>query len=165
MESRETDFNVIYKAIMEVYHEKFHEYLSSKPTGSLTDSDVIIMIMNLTVAISTNIYYSLKQILPTTPMDFDFMKVKLCNSLADKFEEIKSYNPKESVLPLTVEQVKEITEKGFAVIKMPDGRERKIMKEEIMVKKEDKDQLLKEAVKDATSTSKIITPGNRAFRR
>jgi|GEM_PF-2911630 hypothetical protein len=159
MSDQEKDFKDISQAIMRVYHEKMHDYLNSKPSGSLTDADVVIMIMNLTMAVSTNIYYSAKQILPTTPLDFDFMKAKLSNSLIDSFEKIKDYNPKERMLPLTVEQIKDIREKGFAIITMPDGSERKVTQDEILVKKEDADKLLNEA-KTAPSTPKIIIPNN-----
>ncbi len=164
MTNQEKDFKDISKAIMKTYHEEMHRYLNSKAAGSLTDADVIVMIMNLTMGISTNIYYSLKQILPTTPMDFDFMRAKLSNSLVDSFEKIKEYNPKESVMPLTVEQVKEIHEKGFAIIKMADGSERKVTEDEILVKKEDADKMLQET-KDAPHTPKIIIPTNRVVSR
>lgn len=164
MSDKEKDFKDISQAVMKTYHEKMHEYLNSKPQGSLTDADVVVMIMNLTMSVSTNIYYSLKQILPTSSLDFDFMKAKLSNSLIDSFEKIKEFNPKERMLPLTVDQIKEIHEKGFAMITMPDGTERKITEDEILVKKEDASKLINEA-KNATSTPKIILPTNRVVSR
>lgn len=163
----EKDFKEISSTIMKCYQDQMHTYLNSKPDGSLTDADVIIMIMNLTIGVGTNIYYSLKQILPNTPMDFDFMKVKLSNSLVDSFEKIKEYNPKESMLPLTVEQVKEINEKGSTIIKLPDGSERTVTKDELLVKREDADKLLDEAKKEAinaANTPKIITQSNGLLR-
>lgn len=163
----EKDFKDISSAVMKCYQEQMHTYLNSKPDGSLTDADVIIMIMNLTISISTNIYYSMKQILPTTPMDFEFMKVKLSNSLVDSFEKIKEYNPKESMMPLTVEQVKEINEKGSTVIKLADGSERTVTKDELLVKREDADKLLAEAKREtinAASAPKIITESNGLLR-
>jgi hypothetical protein len=164
MSNQEKDFKAISHAIMQTYHDEMHKYLNSKAAGSLTDADVIVMIMNLTMGISTNIYYSLKQILPSTPMDFDFMRAKLSNSLVDSFEKIKQYNPKESVMPLTVEQLKEIHEKGEAIITMADGSQRTVTKDEILVKKEDAEKILQET-KDAPHTPKIIIPTNRAVSR
>ncbi len=164
MDLKEKYFKSISVSIMKTYHEKMHEFLNSQPAGTLTDADVIILIMNLTMSVSTNLYYSLKQILPTTPLDFDFMKAKLSNHLIDAFEKIKEYNPKESVMPLTVEQVKEIRDKGFAIIKMSDGSERKVIEDEILIKKEDADKVLKEA-KDSQDSKKIIIPSNKIFSR
>ena len=168
METKEKDFKEMSANIMKSYHEEMHKFLNSHPEGTLTDADVIIMIMNLTIGVSTNIYYSLKQILPTTPMDFDFMRAKLSNSLVDAFEKIKEYNPKESVMPLTVEQVKDIQDNGFTIIKMPDGSERRVTQDEILVKKNDADKLTEAVKKDtlhAGGSKKIIIPGNAAFRR
>lgn len=158
--SKEEDFKGIFKAIMNTYRDQMHDYLNSKPAGSLTDADVVIMIMNLTSAVGTNIYYSLKQYLPTSPLDFDFMKVKLVNSFADSFEAIKSYNPKDGVMPLTVEHLKEIQEKGFVIIKLPDGTERKVTDNDILIKKDVAEKLVKET-KEAAHTPKIIVPSNR----
>lgn len=160
---KEADFKDISTAVMKCYHDKIHEYLNSKPAGSLTDADVIIMIMNLTIGISTNIYYSLKQILPTTPLDYDYMKVKLSNSLVDSFEKIKQYNPKESTMALTIEQVKEIHEKGFTIITLADGAQRKVTESEILIKKEDVDKLVQEQKREAVNANspKIIIPNNR----
>lgn len=163
---KETDFNLIYEEVLKCYEENLYDYLESKPAGSLTDSDVIIMIMNLTLTISSNIYYSLKKILPTTQMDFDFMKVKLINSLSDAFENIKKYNPKEKMMhPLTVEQVKEIHEKGFAYVTFQDGTQRKITVKDILVKKEDSEKLLQEQKRESVNANppKIIIANNSAF--
>ena len=168
METKEKDFKEMSGNIMKSYHEEMHKFLNSHPAGTLTDADVIIMIMNLTISVSTNIYYSLKQILPTTPMDFDFMRAKLSNTLVDSFEKIKDYNPKESVMPLTVEQVKEIQDKGFVIIKMPDGSDRRVTQDEILVNKNEADQITEAVKKDtvhAGGSKKIILPGNGAFRR
>lgn len=166
----ETDFQRISKIVMATYQEQMHEYLNSKPEGTLTDADVILMIMNLTIGIGTNVYYSLKQILPNTPMDFDFMKVKMVNSFIDAFEKIKDFTPKETMIALTVDQVKEIREKGSTIITLADGTNKTITVEDIMVKRDDADKLLKEAKKDAvkivpSNTKKIITNSGRSFRR
>lgn len=158
--SKEEDFKQIAQAVMNTYHEKMHDYLNSNPQGSLTDADVIIMIMNLTMSVATNIYYSVKQILPSSQLDYDFMKVKLSNSLADSFDKIKQYTPKESIMPLTVEQIEEIMKNGFAIITMPDGSTRKISENEVLVKKEDAEKLIKET-KEAPHSKKIIVPSNR----
>jgi hypothetical protein len=164
MSDKEKDLRDISQAIMKTYHEKMHEYLNSKPEGSLTDADVVVMIMNLTISISTNIYYSLKQVLPTTPLDFDFMKAKLSNSLIDCFEKIKEFNPKERMMPLTVEQITQIREKGFVMVTMPDGSERRVTEDDILIKKEDVDKLVNEA-KNATNTPKLILPSHNVVSR
>lgn len=161
--SKETDLSVMTTAIMKTYQEKIQHYLHSKPEGALTDADVIVMIMNLTVGVSVNIYYTLKQILPETKMDYPFMRAKMINAIADGFEKIVEYKPEETMVALTVEQVAEIKEKGFAVVPMPNGGARRITMDEIMVKRQDADKLLDEAKQKAdeiANTPKIITPHN-----
>lgn len=162
----ESEFKNISSAIMRCYHEQMHEYLNSKPPASLTDSDVIIMIMNLTIGVGTNIYYSLKQILPTTNIDFDFIKAKVINSFVDEFEKIKEYNPKENTMPLNADQIQEIAENGFCIIVMPDGSERKVTKEDILIKKEDVDKLINMQKKEVSheDTPKIIQSSNGLLR-
>jgi hypothetical protein len=166
--SKETDLQIITTAILRTYQEKIHEYLNSKPDGSLTDADVIVMVMNLVVGVSTNIYYTLKQILPDTKMDFDFMKAKMGNAIFDGFEKIKEFKPEETMVSLTVEQVKEIREKGFTLIDLPNGGQRKVSMEDIMVKRQDADKLLDEAKQkadDIANTPKIITSANGFLRK
>lgn len=164
-ESKEEAFKRISGDIMRCYHEKMHEYLNSQETGTVTDADVIVMIMNLTMGIGTNIYYSLKQILPTTVIEYDFVKAKIINSFVDAFDKIKDYNPKNDMLPLTTDQVKEIAREGFAMVTMPDGRQRKVTKEDILIKKEDVDKLAELKSKEiiGANTPKIIIPGGRTL--
>src|SRR6267154_1787118 len=146
--------------VMCCYHEEMHEFLNSVEPGTITDADVILMIMNMTISVGTNIYYSIKQILPTTVIDFDFSKVKIVNSFADSLEKIKDFNPKENTMPLTVEQVKEVVEKGFVVIAMPDGTQRKVTEKDILVKKEDIEKIIENAKKESVNdnTGKLIIP-------
>ncbi len=164
MDERDVDLQDMSKAIMKTYQEKMHEYLNSKPQGTLTDANVILMIMNLTIGIATNIYYTLKQILPGIQMDFDYMKAKMGNEIFAAFEKIKDYNPKDTMMVLTVEQVKEIQEKGFAVIPMPNGGARRVTVDELMVKKEDASKLIVDAKKKSINmpnSKKIVVPSNR----
>lgn len=168
MSNKDENFQDISRAIMKTYQDKMHEYLNSKPDGELTEADVIVMIMNLSVAISTNIYYTMKQILPTVKLDFDYMKAKMCNSIVDSFEKIKDFNPKDTMMSLTVEQVNEIKEKGFAMIPLADGSFRKVSIDEILVKRDDADKLLEEAknkAEDIANTPKIITSANGFLRQ
>lgn len=161
--SKETDLQKITTAIMKSYQENIHEYLNSKPEGTLTDADVIVMVMNIAVGVSINVYYTLKQILPDTKMDYDFMKAKMGNAIFDGFEKIKEYKPQETMVPLTVEQVKEIREKGFTILAMPNGGARRLTLDDIMVSRTDADRLLDEAKQkadDIANTPKIITSSN-----
>lgn len=160
-------FKQISKDVMLCYHEKMHDYLNSKEAGSITDADVVIMIMNLTIGIGTNIYYSLKQILPTSTVDYEFVKAKVINSFVDSFEKIKEYTPKNDMLPLTAEQVKEIATVGHAMVTMPDGKIRKITKEDILIKKEDIEKIKSLDKKEivGVNTPKIIVPGHHNFSR
>ncbi len=163
MLNQEADFKEILDAVMKTYHDKMHAYLTGKPDGTLTDADVVIMIMNLTMNISTNVYYSVKQILSTTKVDYEFMTATIMNHLVDAFKNIKNYSPKETLMPLTVEQIKEIQEHGFTTITLADGAQRRVSKEELLVKKEDAKKIIEGAKHDAIAkihTPKIILPGS-----
>jgi hypothetical protein len=163
--TKETEFQRITMSVMKTYQSEMHEYLSRHSDGSITDADVIFMIMNLSVGISTDIYYTLKQILPSTQMDFDFMRASMVNAISDAFEKIKEFNPKETMIPLTPEQVAEVKDKGFTMLKNSDGTERKITMEDIMVKKEEADVILSNAKKQSLhkpGEKKIIT-SSRGF--
>lgn len=167
IDSKEQDLLKITTEVMNKYHDEIHNYLNSQPAGSLTDADVVIMVMNIVHAVSTNIYYSLKQFLPSTSLDLDFIRAKTLNSLAESFDGIKNYKPKESIKSLTVEQVKEIQEKGFTVIEMEDGTHRKITQDQLLAKKEEADKMAdhvkKEITKDA-NTPQIISTSGRPLR-
>jgi len=166
MQNREEEFKRISSAVMKVYHEELHSFLNNNPQGTITDADVIIMIMNLTINVSTNVYYSIKQILPTTQLDYDFMRAKVINALVDSFIKIKDFNPRESTMPLTVDQIKEIYENGFCMVTLADGTSRRISKEDVLVKKEDVEKLIDEKKKEKAdaSTPKIITSSNGLLR-
>lgn len=157
----------IANATMSTYHEKMHEFFQANQNGEITDADVIVMIMNVVISTATNVYYSFKQYLPTTVIDYEFTRVTIINALVRQLDEIKQYNPKETTMALTAEQVTEIVEKGFAMIKMPDGSERKIMKEELLIKKEDQDKLIAAKKKEALTNDppRIITPSGQPFLR
>jgi len=166
-EAQSEAFRKISGDVMRCYHEKMHEYLNSKEAGTITDADVVIMIMNLTIGVATNMYYSLKQILPTTTIDFDFIKAKVINSFVDGFEKIKEYTPKNDMFPLTADQVKEIAREGHVMVTMPDGKVRKVTKEDILIKKEDVEKIAEMQKKEVVGahTPKIIVPGHNAFSR
>lgn len=152
------------------YDRKFKELLKSVPEGSLTDDKVILMIMNCTVEIAKHCYFSLKDFLPTTVMDFKFIRASVINKLKDRFEEILAYVPNPETIPLTVEQVKEVREKGFTMMAMPDGSKRKITLDDILVKKDEADKIIQTAKKEImhhgpnpNAAKKIIVPGSTTF--
>ncbi len=154
-------FKKISSAVMKVYHDEMHDFLEDAPEGSLTDAEVAIMIMNLTIGSATNIYYSLKKFLPKVNLDFPFMRAKLINEMSATFEKIKDYNVKDQLIQLTPEQIKEIQEKGSTTIKNESGDEEKITMKDLMVSRKEADAFLnkaKEVLKDA-DTPKIIVPG------
>lgn len=167
MESNETEFKKMAEIVMKSYHDCMHNYLTSNELGKLTDADVILMVMNMTIGIGVNIYYSLKQFLPSSPVDYDFIKAKLINSFVDDFEKIKQYNPKTEMLSLTEDQIKTIARDGSVVVKMPDGTDKEITKEDILIKKEDVHKILNMNKKDIidTSSDKIILPKDGSFKK
>lgn len=154
MSKRNVDFERISKAIIGCYQEEMHRWLDENSDGKLTDADVIIMVMNLTIASSTNIYYSLKNILPRAPLDFDYMKATMMNAMIDGFEKIKEYKASDSMRTLTLDEVKEAQEKGFVIIKNDDGSERKVLKDEIYFSKESAEKMKEDVKKQAIHAPK-----------
>lgn len=142
MNDRETEFKNIVKKIMAVYSDEMENFTQTKEVGSLTDSDVIIMNMNVIMSVTTNMYYWIKDILPMSVIDFDYIKVSIINNLKDSFEKIKEYEPKQKYMPLTVEQIKEIREKGFVMMKMPNGDEIKVTEKDLFIKESDAEKIL-----------------------
>jgi hypothetical protein len=167
MQTREDSFKEILTDVVRTYQNKMHDYLTNKPDGSITDADVVLMVMNLTINVSANIYRSIKEYLPTTTVDFDFMRAKMINAMADEFEKVKVYKPEQGLMPLTTDQIKEIMDKGHAVITMPDGTEKKVHKDDLLLKKEDVDKFAKEAKRETVNanTPKIIIPGRGTLRQ
>jgi flagellar motor switch protein FliG len=108
------------------------------------------------MGVTTNMYYTLKELLPTTPIDFDYIKATILNNLKDNFEEVKDYQVKQKYMPLTVEQLKEIKEKGFTFVDMPDGSQRKITDQDILVSEKDAEKVLDHAKAEAKDD--IIRP-------
>lgn len=154
MSKHSQDFERISKSVIGCYQDEMHKWLDSNSDGKLTDADVIIMVMNLTIGLSTNIYYSLKNILPRAPLDFDYMKATMMNSMIAAFEKIKDYKPSEAMRTLTIDEVKEAQEKGFVIIKNEDGSERKVLKEEIYFSKDTAEKMKEEVKKQAILSSK-----------
>jgi hypothetical protein len=155
-DTKQKDFRIILTEVMRSYKNNIHDYLEENSGKNLTDSDVIILIMNLTINISTNIYYSLKSFLPKSSIDFDFLRAKMINELSDSFEKIKSYQPEDQLMQLDTNDIKEIMEKGFTTITLEDGSKRKIYKEDLLFKKDEIDQLEKEKDFKYANTPKII---------
>jgi hypothetical protein len=145
------------------YKHHLHEFLTSLPAGSLQVEDVAIFIMNLTMEIGTRVYYSIKDNVPDIPLDFDFMKAKIINSLTDSFEKIKTYDPKGMMLQLTVQQIKEIQDNGFAMVTFSDGTVKRITPDDIIIKKAEASKIIqkgkKESLHGKDNVPKIILPG------
>lgn len=146
-------------ATISAYDNELHDYLSDSEEKKITQADVIVMIMNLTISISTSLYYSLKEYLPNVPMDFDFMKAKIINSLVKNFDDIKNYTPKNKMLALTPEQIKEIMDKGFFILKLEDGLEFKVTEKDLLFKKDEIEKLAAERDKERSNAypTEIIT--------
>lgn len=168
MDTRTQDLNDIADKVMRAYHGAIDDYLQSKKQGSLTDADVTMMVMNALITISTNIYYSLKQILPTSPLDFDFLRAKAINELVSSFMNIKDFKPESNRLPLTPEQCREILDKGFCMVKLADGVIKRVEKKDLHIKKSELEKIASEINKesiDATNSPKIVDKSGRPLQR
>lgn len=142
MEIIDYDINIS-KKLREVYFEEIYHFISKE---GLTNQDVIITIMNILVSVSGNIFYSIKDLLPNDDVDYKYIRAAIINKLSAIFEDIQNYKPS-LYEQLTTEQLIEIYEGGSTIIKMPDGSERTITKEDVVIKKEDYEKLVEERMK------------------
>jgi|SRR6185503_3684769 len=166
-EHLKNEFKRITSTIIRTYQSEMEIFLRNN-NGQVTEGDVTVMNMNILISVGTNIYYSLKEMLPTANIDFDFIRATVINNFVDTFDKIKDYHPKERMMPLTPEQVKEINDKGFIIIKLNDGAEKRITKEDIFVKKEDAQSIISDAKKEIIQPNRsreIIVPNARSSRR
>ena len=90
------------------YHKRLKQFLLDKNRGSITEAEVIILIMNICIAMSVQIYFSIKDYLPNAEIDFDFSTAKIINAISDSFKKIKEYDPGDGLIELSKEQIKEI---------------------------------------------------------
>lgn len=142
--------------ILKVYHTQIDEFLEQEVKKNITEPEVIISILNILTNVSANIFYSLKFYLPKTDLDYPFLIAKTINTLKDLFEEIKTFNAETNLIKLSSEQLIELYNNGHLDITLPDGSTRRVTKEEILVKKEDVDRIIKEEAtlnKDAKDQS------------
>lgn len=129
--------------IMDVYHYELRQYFMENK-GKLLTNDVILLILNITSNVSTNLFYSLEEYSNDEKIDYDFVKVKMINELATTFEAIKIYQPNKEVNEISAEQVKEIFSKGSTMITLKDGRQRKITEQQLMLTKEDYEKYMEQ---------------------
>lgn len=163
-EDTQLKFKNICNTVLKTYDNEMHNYLQEAPEGTLTDADVILMIMNVTIAIGTNLYFSLRKYMPRTKIDFKYMRATIINHLSNEFLKIKEFKPEEDMIQLTNEQLLEIKDKGFFMLKQPDGSSVKITAKDLLFKKDEIDKYLaeqdaKKEIKNAADTPRIITPG------
>lgn len=132
---KKADMDAILDDVMASYVDGLKKYLLAQPEGSLTDADVIIMIMNLCCNISKNIYFSLKTFLPTSVINYKFLEAKLINEMCDSFKKISSWNPADAMKVLTVEQLTEIKEKGFVILTLENGQTMRVEEKDLFIAK------------------------------
>jgi hypothetical protein len=158
----EKSFKNITNAMMKTYQQKMEEFFKENKEH-LTNADVAIMIINLSIGLSVNIYYTLKQMLPSENLDFDYMKATICNSVIEGLENIKNYTPNDSMINLTEEEVKEALHKGSVNISLSDGTLHTVNIDEIMVTKKDAAKIKKDFI-NADNTPQIIKPRGKLLR-
>lgn len=159
-ERREVTQDIITN-IMITYHRRMDDYLSEISGKDVKETDVIILLMNILTNVASNIYYSIKKYIPDASFDFDFLKVKSLNSLAEEMDKIKDYKYEESLFKLNKEQLQEIFKNGHIVIKV-DGINRKVTFDDLLMQKEDAEKYA-EIIKNDTDTTKIVAQGSDAF--
>lgn len=162
---QEIQFKKIATKVIDSYYDEMDSYFRN-PDYKLNESDVIMMVMNMTVGMAKNIYFSLKDFMPDRTLDFDFMRAKIINTLSDEFNKITEYNPKKTLIELNKDQLNEIVENGHAIVDLGDGNEIKVTEDDIYMKQDDAKELAEKVKKDVTNdinSPKIITSSHGSF--
>lgn len=125
--------------IINLYYKSMQDYLSQQD-GKILEGDVVVMIMNICLGTAVNIYYSIRDIMPNTQIDFDFARASIINKMSKNFDDIKEYK-KETPVQLTPSQLNDIQNNGKTLIEMPNGIKKEISKKDIIAKKTEVDKL------------------------
>lgn len=158
--------------VLKTYHSKMDDFIgeclkrSDKKNpddeNHLTNADVIVLILNVTVSAASNIYCSLKHYLnDEEKMDFDFMRAKLINELSSEMEKIKTFNPMSNLLKLSTDQIQKFIENGYVDVELTNGVIKRVTKDDILVDRNDADKYLHEIKKvieekESANSPKII---------
>jgi hypothetical protein len=136
---------------MDSYHSDLREYFKENQ-GKLLVPNVSLLILNCVTNVTTNLYYSLKDYLPDEKLDYDFIRVKMINELSTEFEGIKTHQSNREINELTEDQIREVLTKGFTIIKLKNGKERRITQQNIVLSKEEYDKYM-ESKNESTKTN------------
>lgn len=152
----------ITSSIVRSYVKAMDEFIASNnmktSEKSLTNADVIVMILNVTVSSATAIYYSLKDYLHDETLDYDFMRAKLINELSSEMDKIKTYDPKSKMLQLTVDQIKTFIENGYVDVELKNGVIKRVTKDDILIDKNEADKYLHELKKTIEEKERASAP-------
>lgn len=147
--------NLLCQELIEKYYDRMQEFFIDN-RGGLIESDVLVMVMNLVVGVSTNLFYSIKSFFPKTDtIDYEFIRATAINKLRENFDKIKEVDFSEDYVALTNEQLTEVQTKGFTEI-VTDGVKRTITREDVKITKREADRVAHENEK--RRNSKIIVP-------
>lgn len=91
---RSKECKKILKIIMATYAEEMDKFISSN--CCISSDDIILMIMDLNISVSTSIYFSIQHFFPNLELKFDFIKAKIINKLSSSFDEVKNHGKNEN---------------------------------------------------------------------
>lgn len=83
-------FKKIHDKIISCFRDEFFSWIESAKERNVTEGDVLVMLMNLTISVSSGIYGTIRMYLPDTRIDFDFIRAKMINEMSDTFEKVKN---------------------------------------------------------------------------
>jgi hypothetical protein len=148
----------ITKELGSLFHEKMNDFLQTN-CNSLTDADVVILIMNLTISTSVNVYSSFKKYFTDeSQLDLNYIKVRVINALSDAFEEMSHFSTKdEDILrKLTPEQIKQLLDDGEITYIDENGHKMAITQDNIMMKKSDAEKWKEKIVAELSARNETI---------
>ncbi len=81
--------NDIYDSMTSLYKQKISHWLAEISAANALQSDVIVLIMNLSLSLGSFPLETIRIVMPGQKIDYDFIKAALVNQFSDKLEEIK----------------------------------------------------------------------------
>lgn len=123
----------ISKKIHTLYYQEMDNLISN---GELSGHDTFVLIVDICIRSVFSIFHSLPVFFPEvkfTKEQTDQIRKEIIDFLESNLVGLENANQ----MPITSEQIKEIEEKGFTIVELPNGETKRIEKKDILITKQD----------------------------
>jgi hypothetical protein len=123
----------ISKKIHTLYYQEMDDLISN---NDLTGHETFDLIIDICIRTTFSIFHSLPVFFPEvkfTKEQTDDIRKEIIDFLESNLVGLENA----SQIPITSEQIKEIEEKGFAMVELPNGETKRIEQKDILITKQD----------------------------